>query len=147
MATSAAYGISWVRGWICYSCRPIPHPWQHGIWATSVTYATACSNTGSLTNWARPGIKTISSWSLCGVLNPLSSNRNSQIVTSEKTSPNYKGPACVCILTNLYYTISYTISFTRLLHLANLSPCWYGWYQIWTTKASTQSRYRGSDTN
>ena len=44
--------------------RPTPQPQQHGIWTAGVTYATAWSNTGSLTHWARPGIKTvISEWS------------------------------------------------------------------------------------
>ena len=35
-----------------------------GIWATSVTYTTACGHTGSLTHWVRPGIKPASSWIL-----------------------------------------------------------------------------------
>ena len=44
--------------------RPTPQPQQHGIWTAGVTYATAWSNTGSLTHWVRPGIKTvISEWS------------------------------------------------------------------------------------
>ena len=32
--------------WSC-SCQPTPQPLEHWIWATSATYATACSNTGS----------------------------------------------------------------------------------------------------
>ena len=32
------------------SGRPTPQPWQHQIRATSVTYTTACDNTGSLTH-------------------------------------------------------------------------------------------------
>ena len=31
------------------SCRPMPQPWQRGIWTASVNYAAACSNAGSLT--------------------------------------------------------------------------------------------------
>ena len=30
---------------------------QYQIWAASVTYATASSNTGHLTHWVRPGIE------------------------------------------------------------------------------------------
>ena len=33
-----------------------------GIWAVSVTYTTAHSNTGSLTHWVRPGFEPVSSW-------------------------------------------------------------------------------------
>ena len=44
-----------------------PQPWQHQIWATSATY------TGSLTHWARTGIKLVSFWALCQVHN---SNHN-----------------------------------------------------------------------
>ena len=58
-------------------CQPIPQPWQHQIWGTSVTFAAACSNARSLTHWARPGIKPASSQTLCWVLNPLSHNENS----------------------------------------------------------------------
>ena len=58
---------------------PTQQPWQHEVWATSVTYATACSNPGSLTHWARPGIKPASSQSLCQVLNPVSHSGNSKM--------------------------------------------------------------------
>ena len=63
MAIPVAYGRSWARGW---------------IGATAVTYTTVCSNTGSLTHWARPGIKPKSSQRQHWVLNPLSHNRNSR---------------------------------------------------------------------
>ena len=54
--------------WSC-SCWPTPQPEQHGIQVASVTYTTACSNTaGSLTHWARPRIKPISSWILVGFI-------------------------------------------------------------------------------
>ena len=45
--------------------RPIPQPQQHQTRVTSVTCATACSNTGSLIHWVRPGIKPASSRTLC----------------------------------------------------------------------------------
>ena len=41
------------------------------------TYAAACSNTGSLTHWARPGIEPTSSQRLCWVLSLLSHSGNS----------------------------------------------------------------------
>ena len=44
-------------------------PQQQGIWAMSVTYTTAHSNSGSLTHWARPGIKLESSWILVRFFN------------------------------------------------------------------------------
>ena len=40
----------------------MPEPQEWRIWAVSVTYTTAHSTTGSLTHWARPGIKPASSW-------------------------------------------------------------------------------------
>ena len=43
---------------------PQPQPQQRGIQAESATYTTAPGNTGSLTHWARPGIKPVSSWIL-----------------------------------------------------------------------------------
>ena len=58
--------------------RPTPQPQQCWIWAASATYAAACSNTGSLTHWVRPGIKPTSSWRLRWVLNLLSLNGNSE---------------------------------------------------------------------
>ena len=54
-----------------------PQPQQHWIQTASLTYATACTNTGSLTPWARSGIEPISSQILYWVLNLLSHNRNS----------------------------------------------------------------------
>ena len=39
------------------------------IWATSVTYTTVHGNAGSLTHWARPGIKRVSSWILVRFVN------------------------------------------------------------------------------
>ena len=59
------------------SYRPTPQPQQHGIQAASEPCVLACGNTGSLTQWARPGIEPTSSWTLCQVLNLLSYNGNS----------------------------------------------------------------------
>ena len=50
------------------------------------------SNTRSLTHWVRPGIKPISSQTPCQVLNPLSHNRNSEILNSFNRIP------CIFIL-------------------------------------------------
>ena len=46
------------------SCWPTPQPQQRRIQATSMTYTTAHSSTGSLTHWTGPGIKPASSWML-----------------------------------------------------------------------------------
>ena len=57
--------------------RPTPQLQQCQIWALSETCTTACSNTRSLTHWARPGIKATSSQRQHWVLYPLSHNGNS----------------------------------------------------------------------
>ena len=44
----------------------MPEPQQRQIQAMSVTYTTAHGNTRSLTQWARPGIKPVTSWFLVG---------------------------------------------------------------------------------
>ena len=49
-----------------YSCQPTPEPQQYSIWATSATYTTGHSSAGSLTHWARPGIKPATPWFLVG---------------------------------------------------------------------------------
>ena len=41
---------------------------QHHIWASSVTYASACSNVRSLTHWAKSRSEPTSSWILVGSL-------------------------------------------------------------------------------
>ena len=41
-----------------------PQPQQHRLQASAVTLARPHGNTGSLTHWARPGIKLASSWIL-----------------------------------------------------------------------------------
>ena len=62
--------------WSC-SCLPT-QPQQSQIWVASAIYTTtACSNTRSLTQWARPRIEPECSWTLYWVLNPLSHNGNS----------------------------------------------------------------------
>ena len=49
-------------------CQPTPQPQQCRIQAGSVTYTTTHSNTGSLTHWARLGIKPAISWLLVGLV-------------------------------------------------------------------------------
>ena len=63
-AAPTAYGNSQARGQIGASCQAMPQPQQCRIWAMSVTHTTAHGNTGSLTHWARPGIKPAPSWLL-----------------------------------------------------------------------------------
>ena len=58
--------------------QPVPQPQQHGIWATSATYAIAWGNAGSLTLSARSGINSASSQRQCQILNLLSHNGNSE---------------------------------------------------------------------
>ena len=83
MAAPATYGCSQARGRIGAAAAglhtPQPQPGQYWILAASVTYAAACSNTGSLTHWRRPGIKPTSSWILCWALNPLCHSGNALI--------------------------------------------------------------------
>ena len=88
--------VLWVF-WFCFVCFWGSHPWhmevsrlgtelelqlparpqQHGIWATCVTYITAHGNTGSPTQWVRPGIKPASSWILVRFISAVPShNRN-----------------------------------------------------------------------
>ena len=55
MAATVAYGSSCAG--VKSELKLPTEPWQHWIWATSMTYASACSNTGSLTHSARPGIR------------------------------------------------------------------------------------------
>ena len=59
------------------SCWLTPQPQHHCIQATSITYAAAWGNSGSLTHRFRLGIEPASSCTLCQVLNPLSQNGNS----------------------------------------------------------------------
>ena len=65
-AAPAAYGSSQA-----VAVRVHHKPQHCGIWAAFATYTTAHSNAGSLTHWARPRIKPVSSQILCPVLNPL----------------------------------------------------------------------------
>ena len=44
-----------------WQLKPMPQPRQNQIWATSVTYTTACGRTGSLIHWVRTGTKPTSS--------------------------------------------------------------------------------------
>ena len=47
----------------------MPKPQQSRIRAASATHTTAHGNAGSLTHWARPGIKPLTSWFLVGFVN------------------------------------------------------------------------------
>ena len=72
-ATLSTYRSSQARSRIRAAATGlIPQPLQHQIWATSATYAKACSHARPLTHWARPGIEPTPSWRQDGVLNPLS---------------------------------------------------------------------------
>ena len=57
--------------------QPQPQPHQHQFWATSATHPAACGNAGSLTHWAKSGIKPSTSRTLHRVLKPLNHNGNS----------------------------------------------------------------------
>ena len=65
---------------IFFSWLHLQHTQQHWIWATSATYAAACSNAGSLTHWTTPVIEPTFSQTLCWALNPLSHNGNSTLL-------------------------------------------------------------------
>ena len=52
-ATPVTY--EWGSNWSC-SCQPKAQPVQRQMQGTAATYATACSNAGSLTHWVRSGI-------------------------------------------------------------------------------------------
>ena len=74
MASLEAYGSSWARGWIGAATLAY----------TAVTAMPGPSHAGyrnarSLTQGARPGIRLISSWTLCHVLNLLSRNGTSRL--------------------------------------------------------------------
>ena len=47
----------------------MPEPQHLGIRASSATHTTAHGNAGSLTHWARPGIRPTSSWIPVGTVN------------------------------------------------------------------------------
>ena len=89
------------------SCWPTPQPWQHQIWATCATYTVACSNTGSLTHQARPGMEPASSQTLCWILNPLSHNGNSGTL-SFNWGPKTNVPHYRLLLAR---TVSYVVQF------------------------------------
>ena len=81
MTAPMAYGSAWTRGQIGAAADNLhSRPQQHRIQASSMTYAVAFGNIGSLTHWARSGIEPTSSQTLSQVLNPLSHNRNSYFI-------------------------------------------------------------------
>ena len=65
-ATLAACEGSQAKGQIKATAASLHQSQQHQIRATSATYTTAQSNTGSLTHWTRPGIKSETSRFLVG---------------------------------------------------------------------------------
>ena len=71
-AAPAAYGSFQARGRIravATGLQPQLLQQQLGLQATSATYTTTHGSTGSLTHWARPGIKPTTSWILVGLIN------------------------------------------------------------------------------
>ena len=62
----------------------MPQPQQRRIQAASVTYTPAHSNAGALTQWARPGIKHVSSWILVGFLNHWATTGTPDLTFEEK---------------------------------------------------------------
>ena len=62
-AATAGYGHSQARGLIgAVAAGPTPEPQQRQTQAMSVTYTTAHGNTGSLTQWVKPGFEPATSW-------------------------------------------------------------------------------------
>ena len=69
-AILTTYGGSQAKGWIGAAAANLHHSHSNARFEPqSVTYTTAHCNTGSLTHWARPGIKPESSWILVGFRN------------------------------------------------------------------------------
>ena len=76
-----AYGSSQARGPRLGAAAGLHHSHSNvGFKPTSTTYATTCSNAGSLTHRTKPGIKPTSSRRLCQVLNPPSQNGNCRLL-------------------------------------------------------------------
>ena len=67
-ATPTASGSSQARGPIGATASGLYHSHSNVRSELSWTYTTACSNTESLTHWARPGIKPATSWFLVKIL-------------------------------------------------------------------------------
>ena len=70
--------------WSC-NCQPTPQPPQLWIWATSLTYTTACGNARTLTHWAMPGMEPTSSRTACLVLNLLGKRNSLKHFSINKT--------------------------------------------------------------
>ena len=67
-----AYGSSQAKGRIgAVGYWLTPQPQQRWIRVVSVTYTTAHGNAKALTNWVRPGIEPLSSWTLVRSVGPL----------------------------------------------------------------------------
>ena len=92
---------------------PVPKPWQHWIWAASVTNTATCSNARSLTHWARLGIELASSQKRCWVLNPVSHHRNSRCFILLFSLLHYYELFLRNILGDSRNIVSSTISFSK----------------------------------
>ena len=69
-ATPAGYGGSQARSQIRAVATSMSQPQQRQFRATSAIYTTAHDNARSVTNWARSGIKPVSSWILVRFVSP-----------------------------------------------------------------------------
>ena len=68
-AEPTAYGGSQAKAWIRAVATGLCHSQSNAGSKPSATYTTACGNTGSLTHWARSGVKPTSShfhWATMG---------------------------------------------------------------------------------
>ena len=103
----------------------MPQPQQHRIWATSATYTTAHSNTGSLTYWMRPGIEPATSSFLVGFVNHWATTGTPifSILVDLQYSVNIcctaKWPSHTCIY--ILFLTSSSIMFHR--KWPNIGPC------------------------
>ena len=103
-----------VPGWGSnWSCQPTPQPQQCRIWAASETYTTAHSNTRSLTHWARPGIKPVSSWILVRLVSTeperellLKNFLSTKCMTTVSCLTKYLGEGTLSHSTNIYCSLA-----------------------------------------
>ena len=98
----------------------LPQPQKCRIRAASVTYVAPCSNMGSLTHWARPGVQPVSSETLCRVLNPLSHNGNSSSVL---LSLNWTTQGGSCKWSHTIFVVLQWACFAQQ-NVCNIHPCW-----------------------
>ena len=87
----------------------LPRPQQHQTWTMFGTYITAHGNAGSLTHWARQGIRPTSSWILAG------------FVTAE---PQWNSELWIFHTTLPCYDICYEFSETQFCFVQWLKEVW-----------------------